>query len=249
MNPAEYSKLHEAEHQHWWYKAIHGMLGKLVDNIRQKSHITKVLDIGCGTGRWASILRSKGLEIYGIDISSNALSLSSEKDLDGLCRCSADNIGLAENCFDLITCIDILESDNIDPHDVISECYRLLKPNGYCLALSPAFQFLFSEHDRAVHGARRFSKKQMADYFKQKDFHVVLTRYYFSFLFPAMALYKLLHPPRYRIARSKAHSNLFIPSFPLNALLYAVCKVELNLSCQIRLPFGTSVYVLAQKRS
>ena len=219
-----------------------------MDHIRQESHITRVLDIGCGTGRWASILRSKGLEIYGIDIASSAVSLSSEKDLNGLCRCSADHIGFQENCFDLITCIDILESDNIEPHAVISECYRLLKPNGYCLALSPAFQFLFSEHDRAVHGARRFSKKQMKIYFYQKDFHVVLADYFFTFLFPAMAVYKLLHPPRIRRSRSQAHSSLFIPPFPLNALLYAICRVEHNLVNQIRLPFGTSVYVLAQKK-
>ena len=228
---------------------MHEMLDKLVDNIRQRSHITRALDIGCGTGRWASILRSKGLEIYGIDIASSAVSLSSKKDLNGLCRCSADHIGFKGDCFDLITCIDVLESDNIEPRAVISECCRLLKPDGYCLALSPAFQFLFSEHDRAVHGARRFSKKQMEEYFHQKDFQVIFSSYFFSFLFPAMAVYKLLHPPRASRPRSQALSSLFIPPFPLNALLYAVCRVEHNLARQIRLPFGTSVYVLAQKRS
>lgn len=247
MNPAEYSILHHSENKHWWYKSLHKLLENLVDNIWPESENKKVLDIGCGTGKWGSILKSKGFEVYGIERSPLAINFSKEKCFNGLCRCSANNINFTENSFDLITCIDIFESDTIDLNKVISECYRLLKPNGYCIAFASAFQFLFSEHDRAVHGVRRFSKNQMIKHFKQNDFYICLVKYFFSFLFPFMAFHKLLHPPRINRPRSKSHSSLFIPLFPLNSLLYSICMLECRLTSAIHMPFGTSVYVIAQK--
>ncbi len=249
MNPAEYSILHSSENKHWWYIALHKLLENLVENICRESRIKKVLDIGCGSGKWGAILKSKGFDVYGIERSPLAINFSKEKGFNGLCLCSANNISFTDNSFDLITCIDIFENDTIDVDNVISECDRLLKPNGYCIALAPAFQFLFSEHDRAVHGVRRFSKNQLIKHFNKKGFHICLTKYFFTFLFPFMAFYKLMHPPRINRPRSEAHSTLFIPPFPFNSLLYSICMLESRLTSSIHMPFGTSIYIIAQKTS
>jgi hypothetical protein len=86
----------------------------------------------------------------------------------------------------------------------------------------------------------------MAEHFERKDFHVVLASYFFSLLFPAVAAYTRLHPPRYSRPGSKAHSSLSVPPFPFHSLLYAICTVECDLTGRIHLPFGTSVYALAR---
>ena len=67
-------------------------------------------------------------------------------------------------CFDCILYIDVLEhihEDRIELH-LASE---RLNPDGRLIVLSPAFQFLFSEFDRAVGHERRYNKESLARVF------------------------------------------------------------------------------------
>src|SRR5262245_49474047 len=47
-----------------------------IDEVRRPLNSARVLDVGAGTGRYFELIRAKGHEVYGIDVSPNMLSVA-----------------------------------------------------------------------------------------------------------------------------------------------------------------------------
>ena len=64
---------------------------------------------------------------------------------------------MADDTFDLITCLDVIEHT---PDDVLTltELRAWLKPGGWLLVTVPAYQALWSRHDVANHHYRRYRR-------------------------------------------------------------------------------------------
>lgn len=118
----------------------------------------KVLDVGCGTGPISLYLASQGNSVTGIDVSQNAINVAqASADVLKLKNVSFLNLSfpedsLAQQQFDFITCIEVL--DHI-PNDrtTIERIFSLLSPNGV-LVLS------VSSRNSPIHRLRMFLKKQ-----------------------------------------------------------------------------------------
>src|SRR3989338_241356 len=78
---------------------------KLVDKGR-------VLDIGCGDGSFAKILKKKGCEVVGCDIDPESVK-KAKTDIEAY-TCNLEKDDLPNGEFDYITCIDVIEHV-IDP--------------------------------------------------------------------------------------------------------------------------------------
>src|SRR3989344_2528943 len=81
-----------------------------------KSKVIKVLDAGCGDGRFLSLLKDRGIqEVYGVDYSERAVSFA--QILVPTAKVSVENLMNLpyENFFDVIFLIEVLE--HIDPKD------------------------------------------------------------------------------------------------------------------------------------
>lgn len=100
--------------------------------------VSKSLDIGCGVGYACKMLKEKGFEVHGIDISESAL-IEAKKNLpDGefkLAKASG-KIDYSDNFFDTVICLGVLEHIT-NPSDVVKEAFRVLKPGGSALFLVP----------------------------------------------------------------------------------------------------------------
>ena len=59
-----------------------------------------------------------------------------------------------------------------------------------------AFQWLMSRHDLAVEASRRFTRPQLEGLAVDQRLTPLYSSYLFTALFPLLALWKLLHPPR-----------------------------------------------------
>jgi hypothetical protein len=70
----------------------------------------------------------------------------------------------------------------------------------------------------------------------------------FAALFPPMAVWKLLNPPRKDEPLEAAVSDVRLPHPIVNALLSGVSALEIPLHPGVRLPFGTSALVLVEKK-
>ncbi|MBD0334731.1 MAG: 3-demethylubiquinone-9 3-O-methyltransferase [Cyanobacteria bacterium Co-bin13] len=94
----------------------------------------KVLDVGCGGGFSCEFMAGMGVSAYGLDQSSKCIeaaqkhAVASGFDIDyrsGL----AENMPYADNTFDAVICVDVLEHVQEVP-SVIAEIFRVLKPSG-----------------------------------------------------------------------------------------------------------------------
>ena len=86
----------------------------------------RVLDLGCGKGRFAAHLRRAGAEVVGLDLS--AAMLASATGLDRV-RGSAKRLPFADGTFDAVVAIEVLEHvGEIGP--ALGEARRVLKAGG-----------------------------------------------------------------------------------------------------------------------
>ncbi|MBA3046386.1 MAG: methyltransferase domain-containing protein [Candidatus Thermoplasmatota archaeon] len=94
---------------------------------------TRVLDIGCGTGRHSlCVMEVCGAEIYGIDYSAGMLEKANAKSRGTWMRGDAANLPVPDRTFDRAMIILVLQHVDDEPV-AISEAFRVLKPGGRIL--------------------------------------------------------------------------------------------------------------------
>lgn len=81
--------------------------GRLADRIVADMHPVRVLDAGCAIGLLVETLRDRGVDAWGIDISSFAIA-SADEHVRPYCR-EGSIAAPFDGRFDLITCIEVVE--------------------------------------------------------------------------------------------------------------------------------------------
>ena len=236
----------ECEEKLWWYQALHGFLFRLLDRTDLPPE-TRVLDIGCGTGGFMKRLRERYARVVGLDLSWLGLTHTRSRGFPSVLMADANYLPFPDNCFDLVVCIDVLEEKQVDTVRLLSEIRRVSKPGGFVLLQASAFQWLMSRHDLAVEASRRFTRPQFESLAVDQRLTPLYSSYLFTALFPLLALWKLLHPPRVKPG-VPLRNDIKLPPILVNRLLYGVCWLESRLIPYLRLPFGTSVCLLAKKQ-
>lgn len=245
MDYKDYVIQNNAEN-HFWYKARK----KLIDNLigmafRNYDNNRLILEIGCGTGYQMPILEKYG-KAEGLDINPNAVEVAIKNGLNV-------KIGDVENSdigkeFEAICLFDVLEHIKND-NDVVKKVYSCLKSNGFLFITVPAYNFMFSEHDRAMAHFRRYNKKELLVMLKNNGFEIIKSGYWNFLLFPAvlaMRLFKnfsglFVKKKTGRPESSNPHSLL--NDFLYKALIFENFLVKKNVS----FPFGVSIFVVARK--
>jgi len=102
---------------------------KIIDILSTINH-QKILDIGCGTGYYTSLMQEAFTnEMYGVDISKEALKIAANgnKDITYLVASNKD-LPLVDSSMDVVT--------NVFSPLYVDEVKRVLKDNGYVLVVS-----------------------------------------------------------------------------------------------------------------
>jgi len=111
----------------------------------------RILDIGCGDGYMLRKVKDKFQELYGMDISPSRLQ-EAKKKIEELYPSDISKFKFIEenadeplpfpdNYFDAIICIAVIEHV-YDIFSLVKEMYRVLKPNGYVIAVVPNIGYL-----------------------------------------------------------------------------------------------------------
>ncbi len=248
MNLDEYERMYQVEDTHWWYHSLHALLDDFVQGAFAAEHAIphsrRLLDIGCGTGATLHYLESQGWAV-GVDISTEALHWCKQRNAAHLTHASAMELPFLPAQFHAAVMLDVLYHQQVpDPLTPLREAHRVLKPGGYLFVNVPAYAWLYSSHDRAVHTARRFTKTQLTRYLNEAGFDVVRASYWNFLLFPMVAAVRLLR-------KMKPDRGSDLPeegASPLNTPLIMLLTVERFLLRHCSLPFGLSVFAVARKR-
>lgn len=221
---------------YFWFKANNNLLDILVQSLNKQN--LKILNIGSGIGGELEILNKYG-DVYIIDINKNSLKLISKHLIHEKKLCDVCTISYPNNFFDLVISFDVFEHVN-DDKKAVAEIKRILKPDGLLIFSVPAFQILFSNHDKALNHKRRYTIKIIKRLFK--DFNQVRLGYWNFFLFLPVAIGRLINK------NSKPGLNGKNLSGVINSLLYRLLQFEnFLIKKKINFPIGLSIYGLYKK--
>ncbi len=230
--------------QNFWFKGKLRLIEYLFTSVcyspQKKSNIS-ILNVGVGTGEDLALIARYG-DVYAVDIDEQALALVSdevvvEKQCADACLLPYEN-----SSFDVIVSFDVIEHIK-DDYKAVSEIYRVLKPGGYFLLTVPAFNFLFSNHDRHLGHYRRYSKKLLMQVLQ--PFKNVSLGYWFFFLFFPAVLVRLFDKKTF-IKTSEYMSTWHITKF--DDLFDKVLALEnwlLKKKCKF--PLGLTLYGVCRK--
>jgi ubiquinone/menaquinone biosynthesis C-methylase UbiE len=109
----------------------------------ERGYAPRVLEVGCGTGRWLAELRAVTPHVVGLDLSAGMLAQARKLGREslrklagppaGLARGRAEQLPFPEARFDLVYCVNAIHHFD-QPRAFISEARRLLRP-GSALAV------------------------------------------------------------------------------------------------------------------
>lgn len=233
-----------AEDRHWWYVGMQRITNALIGGLFPGRTDLAILDAGCGTGAVMQHLAGFG-EVAGCDFSNEALGFCQQRGLERLSQASVTQLPFAGESFDLVTSFDVLCHRSIgNPHQGLEEFHRVLKPGGYILLRLPAYNWLQSRHDRAVHTVRRFGRAELRRALTDTGFRVVRTSYANMLLFPAALLKRLAD--RVRPGSGNA-SDLEVNALWQDRLLARFLFAEARWLSHHDLPFGLTVIAVGRK--
>lgn len=103
----------------------------------------KILDAGCGIGKWVIYLNQLGYIIYGLD--NNKLAISKLKEFDHTLQLQLGDVlrlTYPDDYFDAYISMGVVEHFEKGPLAALKEAYRVLKPNGLIFLSTPTVNII-----------------------------------------------------------------------------------------------------------
>jgi len=231
--------------------------------------VMNILDVGCGTGENFKWLQNFG-EVTGVDSSEVSVALANSV----VCPTSnaagvdyfipraqprpgraqsrgyiseqvvlgrAEDLPVEDKEFNLVTAFDVLEHVT-DERRVLGEWGRVLSLGGLLFISVPAYQWLFGPHDRALMHYRRYNLSGLIKLLKDNGWQPLFSSYIFCLTFPLFLCQRWLA----KFSRRDAQQYIAVPPW-INSILIGLGKLEASWLRFGKLPFGSSIVVLARK--
>ena len=243
MKSDEYKKMYELEDLYWWFIGRRKLVKWLLQEHTPNGKESRLFDLGCGTGLNVSTF-AKEYKTFGSDISQEALSFCRERNIGGLLSCSADAIALRDESVDVVTALDVLEHVREDL-PALREINRILTPGGKLIVIVPAYGFLWSEHDEALHHYRRYVARELRAKLTASNFEVERSTYFIAGLFFPILFFRLWQG--LRRTSIEASVSYRMPPAWINRMLVWILDIERSLLDHFNLPFGVSLVVVGRK--
>ncbi len=246
MEEHVYHRMAEIQDRHWWYEARRQILSTLIAKLKLPPQ-ARILEVGSGPGANIKMLSAFGdLSVLEPDDFSRAHIIKTY----GLPENRVKNGMLPgdipfDNNFDLICAFDVIEHIEQDSAS-LKDLFKSLKTGGYAVFSVPAYQFLWSSHDEALHHKRRYTRPAFGTLLKQSGFQVEFISYYNTALFPLIAIVRLAK----KFLGIKKGADDTLPRFPIvNILLRTIFATEKYILNPIALPFGVSIVAVCRKQN
>jgi SAM-dependent methyltransferase len=254
MEAAEYEVMARVEERHWWYRALRDVLTRLLATLDPPlPPAPRVLDAGCGTGANLKLIAERLEPSYlgGFDRSARAVELTraalprADVYAGDLCRPR-----LRVEALDLVISMDVVCIPGIEAAmPGLRELVDRLSPGGRLILNLPAYQWLYSRHDVAVHTRERYTRTRVRELLTGLGLEVERLTYRIFLLFPLVVAVRAGRLRRPGGPAAGVRSDLHhLPGPTLNRALLAATRLENRLiAAGWRLPWGSSVLAVGRK--
>lgn len=244
MEKKEYEILFNLEGDYWWHVGLRNLVFSYVDKCFSKKRNLRTLDAGCGTGKLLE--ECKDYDAYGLDFSEEALKFCKLRNLKNLVRGSISATPFKSDSFDTVISLDVLyyitDEENIS---TLKELYRIINKNGKLLLNLPAYNFLQSTHDKAVHIKQRYAKKNLKEKIEKAGFNMEKITYRNTILFPIAVIMRVI---KKFFLKNRIESDLKPLPVLFNKIFTLILNIENRLILSgINFPFGLSLFCIARK--
>lgn len=157
----------------------HRTFAARLDTVKRHMAVGKVLDVGCATGFFLEAAQEHGWDVYGVELSRYAARLAQKKFGGRVFNGTLEEAGFADNEFDLVALSDLLEHIP-DPLHFLGEVWRILKPGGMAMIVTPNVASL---SERLMRGKWSHYKTEHLYYFSPRTIGKCLVTLGFEPLF------------------------------------------------------------------
>ncbi len=249
MEKDVYSEFLNLEKNHWWFLGRRSIFFSLLDKFLDGRKDLNIIDVGCGPGEMIEPLEKYG-NVTACDITFDALDFCSERGFNLLMLADGSRLPVKDESYDLLSLFDTLEHID-DDVSVLRDSYRVLKDGAFVIITLPAYNFLFSNNDRAAHHKRRYSAGEISRKAQVAGFNVRKVTYINTFLFPvifsALILIKIKEAIFPVANPDKTNISFSVPQI-INSILASIFCFESRILKNISFPFGHSLVCIAQKK-
>jgi SAM-dependent methyltransferase len=254
MHPGEHEIMARVEARHWWYRGLRDAVGK---SLTRKDLALpagpRILDAGCGTGENLKFLGELLRPAYlgGFDASPEAVALARGK-APGADVYTGDirDPEIRVDRLDLIVSLDVIYIPGVERSlGGLRRLTATLSTGGLFVLNLPAYDWLYSEHDVAIHTSERYTASKVRALLETLGLRVERLSYRLCLLFPAVVLARLPSLLRARPGDAAARSDLHsVPGELTSRIMLSVLRAENAWVARgVRLPWGSSVFAIGRK--
>ena len=235
-----------AEATHFWFHGFRAYIAPAIQEIAAGRRGLRIIDCGCGTGFNMKTLLMPHGRTFGFDLVPDGIRRARTTGRP-LVRADIQHIPFASGSFDLATSFDVIQSVP-DDRAALREMTRLLKPGGYVVLNVTAMDLLRGDHSDVWGELRRYTPERAARLVEDAGLEVVRISYLFGSLLPLMLGVRTLQRLLRVFREPRGDADLTVPSAPVNGILTMLVGAEAALARRMRIPFGSSLMVVARKR-
>jgi SAM-dependent methyltransferase len=243
VDKTAYQIFHEVDKNFFWKRSRRRLILEWLEIYLQNKKNLRILDIGGACSILSNDMRRFG-KVTVIEPEKEAIKAA--KDLfqldirEGKLPYDLPVDGL----FDVVTLLDVLEHIDDDKR-AIRSIWEFLEPGGMFLCTVPAFQWLWSGIDVALHHKRRYHYKKLYNLLQEAGFQIQRFSYYTSLFFPITVIHRF--SKRLFPSKDQRIYDAYISSSFINSLAYSIMSIERFLIRYVDLPIGSSLIAVCFK--